>query len=271
MSIHGRLWNWCRKPAKSVSIDFSRSAIPLYIVTLIGLLILTACVAAASLSPILFLKSGSYDETEGWIPKELERISFAGGDIVVRRIQYNPSIKAYISIHIETRISSEDDLSVYVNSRASALDTLLDSLSPDEEIYVTVTFKEPFERMEFVNLWRDYLEDSLEYVIIVKNETSGELGMLVLGTPSHDEPSFMEYFTNPKGFKLVSVVAFQALVRVDVAKTLKHDSRILLVDPRECLTIRGLVNKYSFLGFDVTVEMPPFLHAHLTNLPDFTP
>jgi len=195
------------------------------------------------------------------MPKELERISFPGGDIVVRKIQYNPSMKAYISIHIETHISSEDELLVYVNSRASALDELLNSISPDEKIYVTITFKDTLGQMDFIDLWRDYLEKPLDYAIIVKNETSGELGTLVLGMPSHDEPSFMEYFTNPKGFELVSVIAFQALVRVDVAKTFKQDSRILLVDPQEWLTIRGLVDKYNPLGFDVTVEIPPFLHA----------
>jgi len=205
------------------------------------------------------------------MPKELERISFPGGDIVVRKIQYNPSMKAYISVHIETHISSEDELLAYVNSRASALNELLNSISPDEKIYVTVTFKDTLEQMDFIDLWRDYLEKPLDYAIIVKNETSGELGMLVLGMPSHDEPNFIEYFTNPKGFKLVSVIAFQALVKVDIAKTFKQDSRILLVDPQECLTIHGLVKKYNILGFDVIVEMPPFLHAYVTELPDFTP
>ena len=244
---------------------------PLYVLILVGSLLI-AVYASVTLLPLTSFFQSSHDDPEDWwMPKELERISFPGGDLVVRKIQYNPSMKAYISVHIETHISSEDELLAYVNSRASALNELLNSISPDEKIYVTVTFKDTLGQMDFIDLWRDYLEKPLDYAIIVKNETSGELGTLVLGMPSHDEPSFIEYFTKPKGFKLVSVIAFQALVKVDIAKTFKQDSRILLVDPQECLTIRGLVNKYNFLGFDVIVEIPPFLHAYVTDLPDFTP
>lgn len=242
----------------------------MFVSVLIAVLLLIACVSFAFFYPIIFSKFSTVEES-GWMPQELERINFPGGNIVVRRIQYNPSMKAYISLSIETRISSGDELLAYVNSRDNALEELLDSKSDDEKVYVTVTFKEALGRMDFVDLWRDRLEKPLDFAVVVKNETSGELGTLVLGMPSHDEPNFMEYFTNPKGFQLVSVIAFRALVRVDVAKTFRQDSRVLLVDPKECPTIRGLVTKYNFSGFDVVAEMPPFLHAYVTDLPDFTP
>mgnify|MGYP001112626446 CR=1 FL=1 len=270
MNIHRRLWYWCRRPIKPASTNFVRLVTPLYVSILIGSLLVATYAAVTLLPPILSLSS-SHDETEGWVPKELERISFPGGNIVVLWVRYNPWEKGYISIYTEVHITSENDLLTYVNSRTIALNQLLDSIGQNENIFVTVTFSEPLAQMDFVNLWRNYLEKPLDSAIIVENETSGEQGTLVLGMPSHDEPRFMEYFTNPKGFKLVSVVAFKALVKANVAKTFEQDSRILLVDPQACLTIRWLINKYSLWGFEVTAQMPPFLHTYVTDLPDFTP
>ena len=252
MEIHKRLWNWCRRPKRPVSTKFTRLATPLYVSVLIGGLLLTAYVAVVLLPPVAF-KSSS-DES-GRVTEVVEKVEFPGGAIVVYKhpYMYGYPKDVIISIGVHPYITSEDDLLAYVNSRTKALNELLNSISTNENVHVIVTFKEPLERTDFVNLWRDYLEKPLEYAIIVENETSGDLGILVLGMPSHDEPDFMEYLTNPKGFKLVSVIGFEALVKADVAENFKQDSRILLVDPYKCLTTWGLVEKYSSRGFHVTV------------------
>lgn len=252
MDIHRRLWNWCRRPKRPVSTKFARLATPLYVSVLIGALLLTAY-AAVVLLPPMALKSSS-DES-GKVTEVIEKVEFPGGAIVVYKhpYMYGYPRDIIISIEVHPYITSGDDLLAYVNSRTKALNDLRDSISAVENIYVSVTFKEPLGRTDFVNLWRGYLEKPLEYAIIVENETSGDLGILVLGMPSHDEPDFMEYFTNPKGFKLISVIGFQAIVKADVAETFEQDSRILLVDPHECLTTSRLAEKYSSKGFYVAV------------------
>lgn len=252
MNIHRKLWNWCRRPIRPASTNFTRLATPLYVSILIGGLLLTAGVAIVLLPPMAFFSN--VDES-GRVTEVVERVLFPGGAIVVYKhpYMYGYPQNSIISIQVLPYITSKEDLLAFVNSRTEALNKLLDSINTNENVSVIVTFKEPLERTDFVNIWKDYLEKPMDYAVIVENKTSGDLGILILGMPSHDEPDFMEYFTSPKGFKLISVIGFSALVKADVAETFRQDSRILLVDPYECLTARVLAEKYSSMGFYVTV------------------
>lgn len=256
MDIHKRLWNWCRRPKRPVLTKFTRLATPLYVSVLIGGLILTAYVAVVFLPPMAF-KSSS-DES-GRVTEVVERVLFPGGAVVVYEHPIYETPKWYISIKVHNYITCEDDLLGYVNSRKNALNELLGLISIDENLQVTVTFKEALESTDFRNLYRKYLGDGpYHWAIVVENETSKELETIALNAPNPDY--FDEYFPYPKeGLKIISVIAFETLIDADAAKTLKQDPRILLVDPQECLTVRGLVRKYTLKGFEVTVNRPPLL------------
>lgn len=257
VDIHKRLWNWCRRPKRPVSTKLTRLATPLYVSVLIGSLLLTVYVIVVLLPPPMVFKSSS-DES-GRVTEVVERVLFPGGAIVVYKNPIYESPKWYISIKVHNYITCEDDLLAYVNSRKNALDELLGLISVDESLQVTVTFKEALEPIDFRNLYRQTLGDGpYHWAIVVENEKSKELETIVLNAPNPDY--FDEYFPYPKaGLKFVSVIAFETLLVADVAETLKQDPRILLVDPQECLTVSGLVRKYTLKGFEVTVNRPPLL------------
>ena len=259
MEIHKRLWNWCRRPKRPVLTKFTRLATPLYVSVLIGGLLLTAYVAVILLPPVAF--KSSFDES-GRVTEVVERMLFPGGAIVVyKHPVYDPGPTWYISVQIHNYITCEEDLLAYVNSRTNALNELLDFLSMNERAQVTVTFKEPLEPADFKDLYENYFAESdgpNHSAIIVENETSGKLETIVLNAPSPDY--FEEFCTYPKeGLKTISVISLEAFVKVNVVKTLTQDPRILLIDPQECLTVRGLMKKYSLKGFKVTMDRPPIL------------
>jgi len=265
MNIHRKLWNWCRRPIRPASTNFTRLAAPLYVSILIGGLLLTVLVAIVLLPQMAF-PSGfhllSHIEESGRVTEVVERVLFPGGAIVVYKHPIDiPQPTWYISIKVHNYITSEEDLLAYINSRTSALNELLHSLSPDRKVWVTVTFKEPLEPSEFKNLYENYLAESDRLdlsAIIVQNETSGELETIILGAPS---PEYLEeWVIYPKqGLRMISVISLQVSLKADAVKTFAQDPRILLVDPQECLTVRGLVAKYSLMGFKVTVDRPPIL------------
>ena len=258
-SIRKKLWNWCPRPKKPVSLNFTRLTIPLYVSILIGGLLLTAGVAVFLLPPPGFFSN--LDES-GRATEVVERLMFPGGAIVVYKYPVDlPRPTWYIRIKIHNYITCEDDLSAYVNSRTTALNELLYSLNPDDKIWITVTFKEPVEPADFRNFYENHLAASERLdrsAIIVENEASEELQTIILNAPA---PDYLEEFvTYPKeGLKMTGVISFDALTEVNVARILTQDSRILLIDPQECLTLRGLVEKYGLKGFNVTVDRPPIL------------
>ncbi|MBE0513165.1 hypothetical protein IBX38_08960 [Candidatus Bathyarchaeota archaeon] len=260
MGIRKRLWNWCPRPKKPVSTYFTRLAIPLYVPILVGMVVL-GTFAAVILPPILF----SQVEESGRVTEVVERVLFPGGAIVVYKNPIYETPKWYISIKLHNYITCEEDLLAYVNSRTNALNELLKSLSADRKVQITATFKEPLESTDFKNLYGNYYFAESDgngpnrLAINVKNETSGRLEFFILDGPSSE--FFEEIITQPiKGhLRMINVISFEAFVRVDAVKNLANDPRILLVDPQECLTIRGLVRKYSLMGFKVTVDRPPLL------------
>ena len=258
MDIRKNLLSWCPKPKRPASTYFTKLAKPLCVSILIGGLLLIAYATVILLPPMTF----SVVDESGRVTEVVERVLFPGGAIVMyRHPVYDPYPAWCISIRIHNYVTCEEDLLAYLGSRTDALDELLRSLSVIDKVQVTVTFKESLEPARFKDLYENYFTESdgpNHSAIIVENETSGELETIILNAPS---PEFLEEFcAYPKtGLRTVSVISFEACLRVDTVKTLKYDPRVLLVDPQECLTIRGLVRKYVLKGFNVTVDTPPLL------------
>ena len=270
MNIPKKLWNWCRRPIKPASTNFTRLTAPLHVSILISGLLLTLLVALVLLPQIAFpsgFRLFSDVDESGRATEVVERVLFPGGAIMVYKVPvYDPRPTWHINIIIHNYVACGEDLSAYVNSRTNAINELLNSLNANEKVQVTVTFKEPLEPDDFKNLYENYsMEcDGLNSAIIVENVTSGKLETIRLNAPG---PEYLEQFiTYPKeGLKTVSVISIEALIRVDTARTLAQDSRVLLVDPQKCLTVRALMNKYSPSGFKVSVDPPPLLIKNFTH------
>jgi len=246
-------------------MNFTRLVTPLYVSILIGGLLLSVLVAAVLLPKILFpsvFHLFSNVEESGRVTEVVERVLFPGGAIVVYKhpVEY-PHPIWYISVKVHNYITSEEDLLAYKNSRTNSLNELLDFLSTDRKVQITVTFEEPLEPSDFKNLYENYFAESYgpnHSAVIVENETSGELETITLNAPSPDYLD--EWLTYPKeSLKTISVISFEAFITVNAVKNLTQDDRVLLVDPQECLTVRGLVTKYGLMGYNVTVERPPIL------------
>ena len=258
MGIRQKLWSWCPKPKRPHLASFTRLALPLYVSLLIGVFLLTVGVAIVLFPPLMF--NSSFDES-GRVTEVVERILFPGGAIVVYKNPIYEAPKWYISIKVHNYITSEEDFSAYVNSRTKALNELLQSLSSEDKVQVTITFKEPLKPDDFKNFYENYLTESEgpnHSAIIVENKTSQELKTIIINTPSID--FLEEWLTQPKeNLKMVGVTSYEAFLNVEVVKNLAQHPKVLLVDPQKCLTIRQLVTKYTSMGFKVTIDRPPIL------------
>jgi hypothetical protein len=208
---------------------------------LVPVILALMVVSVVSLS---VLKS-DFDES-GWaMEQEIERVEFPGGVIVVYKRQEYPRSESYIVVRVYPNIKSESDLRAYVESRTKAMNELLNFVSPNESLVVTLTFNTSLEPVDFQNLRRDYLEKPNLYAILLRNETSGTPGAAICGLPSPLDASFVKDFTYLKeDYRLVGVIASEGLLKAGMVKTLQSDSRVLLVDPAEDLTTQRLVEKH---------------------------
>lgn len=236
----------------------TRLTTPLLVSVLIGGVLLTAYVAMVLFPPMAF--NSGFDES-GRTTEVIERDPFPGGAIVVYKHPISETPKWYISIRVHNYITCEDNLSAYVESRTAAFNKLVNLLDPEEQIRITISFKEPLKPEDFQNLYRKYFVDNdgpNHAAIIVENQTSGNRETIILNAPNLE---YLEQFcTYPKeGLKTTAIISFEAVVKVDVAKNLREEPRILFVDPHKCLTIRDLMRKYDRMGFQVTVDGPPLL------------
>ena len=251
MDVREKLKNWCPRPKKPFSKYFTRSTMPIFISILTGTLVVIYMIVL-SIYPASFLK---VDES-GWGPKELERISFPGGSIVVTDMRNSPFEEPYISIHIEAHINSEEDLSAYVNSRTNALNALLDSMAPDAVVEIAaIVFKDPLTPEDFVNLYKNSFVKIGEYAVIVKDEESGERGAGVLWFPRPEDSDFVSNLTSIKdGYKLEGIIAVEGYIKAEVARSLQYDPKVLLIDVTKDPFLFELEKKYSTMGYGVQVE-----------------
>jgi hypothetical protein len=175
----------------------------------------------------------------------------------VREIRYNLYKKGYISIRIEAHITSEENIITYANSRTNALNALLDTISGNSLIEVVTTFKNPIKSEELVSLCETSLEKLGEYAAILTGEKTDTNGAWVLWFPRLQDPNLIHDLTSIKeGYKLEGIIAIECNIKAETARILQSDSRILLIDPMEDLTILEIKKKYASIGFNVQVERP---------------
>ncbi len=206
--------------------------------------------------PLLFLSND-----EGWwvYSREVERISFPGGDIVVRDNRQSPSVEGYISIGIEANITSHENLAAYIDSRTKALNAFLDTVTTNSTIEAVITFKDPIRPEDFASLCQTYIEKPGEYAIIVTDEATNIKSTEVLWFPRPQEAGFIQNLTSiNEGSKLEGIIAFECYIIAETARSLQSDPKVLLIDPREDLQVLEIKKDYESKGFDVQLERPFF-------------
>jgi hypothetical protein len=194
----------------------------------------------------------------GWVPVELERIGFLGGAIAVHKIQYNPFEKGYISITVEAHISSEENLSAYIDSRTNALNMLLDSVSHDSIIQAAITFRTPIEPEEFLNLSEALLLKFSDYAVIV-TESNGLKGIELfchqtLGTELTENMTHIG-----EGKTVEGIIGVDAVMKAEAVRMLQSDSRVLLIDPYGDPVSNEVAEKYRSMGFSVEGPSPAYM------------
>ena len=207
------------------------------------------------LSSLFFLKS--YD---GWVySREVERISFPGGAIIVRENRQSPSDKGYISISIEANITSNENLVDYIDSRTNALNVVLDNVNTNSTIEAVITFKDPTSLEDFASLCQTSIEKLGEYAIILKDEATSMKSTEVLWFPRPQEACFIQNLTSiDKGFKLEGIMAFECYIKAETARSLQSNPKVLLIDPLEDPQMVEVKNLYESKGFYVQLERPFF-------------
>jgi len=223
-------------------------------VALISVLLLTLFVVIAFLPSTFFLES----DGDGWqVYREVERISFPGGDIVVREIRQTPSDKGYISLSIEANLTSEENLAAYVESRTNSLNALLGSVANNSTIEAVITFKDPIGPKDFASLCETSVEKLGEYAIVLTDETTNIKSTEVLWFPRPQEADFIQNLTSLKeGSRLKGIIAFECYIKAATARSLQSDPKVLLIDPLEDPQMLEVKKDYESKGFYVQLERP---------------
>ena len=246
-----KLRSWCPQPKKSAPIRFSAIS-QHWKSKLLYAIPVTVLVAAIFISLPLLLRS----ETDGWpYSREVDRINFPGGAIIVHENSQSPTDKAYITISIQANIFSEENLAAYVESRTNALNNLLETVSDNTTIEAIITFKEPVSPQNFAVLCENSIEKPGEYAITLINENTSTTSPAVLWFPRPQETNFPENLTHTlEGAKLEGIIAFECYIKSAAAKSLLSDPKILLIDPFEDPQVTSIKKDYELKGFDVQVS-----------------
>jgi len=197
-----------------------------------------------------------YNESDGWsYSREVDRVSFPGGAIVVRQNSQSSSDKGYITISVEANLDSEENLNAFVKSRTSALNSLLDSVAPNTAIETIITFIDPISPEDFVSIVQNSIEKPGEYAIVLTNETTGTSSSEIPWSTRPQEAGFAQNLTSTfEGFKLEGIIAFECYIRADAARNLLSNPKVLLIDPFEDPQILGIKQSYESRGFYVQTE-----------------
>lgn len=214
-------------------------------IVLISALLLTMFAVIAFLPSTFFLKS-----EDGWQAyREVDRISFPGGYIVVREIRQTPSDKGYISLRIEANLTSEENLAAYVESRTNALNAILDSVATNSTIEAVITLKDPISPEDFASLCKTSLEKLGEYAIILTNEMTNKKSTEVLWFPRPQEAGFIQNLTSiNEGSRLEGIIAFECYIKAEAARSLQSDPKVLLIDPLEDQNMLEIKKGYESKG-----------------------
>ena len=222
------------------------------IITIATIVVLAIVLAFLSLT---FLLKNNGD---GWsYSREVDRISFPGGAILVRENSKSPSDKGYITISMEANLTSEENLAAYVESRTRALNSLLATVSSNATIEAVITFKDPISTEDFAILCENSIEKPGEYAVVSTDETTNTRSSEVLWFPRPQEVDFAQNLTSTfEGFKLEGIIAFECYIEADAARSLLSDQKVLLVDPLEDPQVIGIKQNYESNGFYVQLERP---------------
>lgn len=216
--------------------------------------LLVILVATAAFLPEFIVKN-DYDDWPYF--KEIERISFSGGSIIVREIRQSPTDKSYIAISIEADLGSEGNITAYVKSRTDALNELLNTVDADALIEAIITFKAPMNPEDFASLCKTTFEKVGEYAISLTNEATDERQTEIVWFPRPQETEFVQNLTSIKqGYRLEGIVAFECYISVESTRSLQSNPRVLLIDPLEDAQMLEVKKAYESKGFYVQLERP---------------
>lgn len=180
----------------------------------------------------------------------LEILRFSGGSISVAEVSASPSV---IKIRIMPDVRSWEGITTYISSRIDAARTLVESLDSSQLIPVTVTFNTPVSPSEYMRLVKE-LGIEVSTYNLVGNEGAG--GSIVQSKQRPYNWEFEARLKTSRGVKVEGVTGFSGSIPAGNIKTLQSDNRVILVDPREDLTVLQLKQKYADQGYPVQVYNP---------------
>ena len=229
--LRKKLLNWCPQPKKANPRSVTRAMQQLRSSRLLYAIPIALLIATAFLL-LPFLWNG---EADGWsYSREVDRIDFPGGAIVVYENSQSPRDKPFITIEMEANIASEVNLADYVASRTKALHSLLETVAGDATVEAIITFKNPVTSEGFADLCKNWIEKPGEYAVVLRDADTNAVNTEVLWFPRPKEPDFTENLTSTFAVsELEGIIAFECYVKADAAKSLLSTGEVLLIDPLE--------------------------------------
>ncbi|XHH10394.1 MAG: hypothetical protein ACFCUE_07135 [Candidatus Bathyarchaeia archaeon] len=172
--------------------------------------------------------------------------------IVVKENRQSPSDKGYITLGIEANITSNQNLTDYINSRTIALNSLLENTTSIFD--AIVTFKAPVSQADFESWGEASVEKYGGFVAIFTDQKTGnQTSSVVYSKP--DEEGYIPDLTKwQEGFKFEGVLAVECRLTPYQARNLLSDEKTLLIDPYEDLQTRQIEERYESTGLTAQVE-----------------
>jgi hypothetical protein len=196
-----------------------------------------------------------------WVGKDLSRTGcepdrvfleiqrFSGGSLSVAEVGGSSIIK----IRMLPDLRSWEGVETYISSRIEAAEKLVDAVDPLQMVPVTVTFKGPVNPRDYVQLVKQLGIEVYSYDIVGNEGAGGSIA------PSKHMPydwRFEETLRKGRGIKVSGVTGFYGSIPAGNVRRLQTDSKAMLVDPMEDLTVLELKQKYTDLGYPVQVYHP---------------
>jgi hypothetical protein len=249
ISIEQRIRGWLpkepnnfgiNKAAKQQKPSNKRSLFLFSSVLLCGII-----TAGFFLVPLLLSNGESIDD--GWGARRvIERVGFSGGDIVVWKYSQSSADKGYIILDVEANITSQDDLSAYIDSRTKGLNQLLEDTNSTFE--AIVTFKAPMSPEEFVH-WCDGSVEKAGDCAVVLADGASRVFFLEGGAQGILDITDLKADSNLGG-----VMAVGCYLQPQQARNLQSNPKVLLVEPLEDAQMRQIIAHYQAEGFSAQVQ-----------------
>jgi hypothetical protein len=141
----------------------------------------------------------------------------------------------------------------YINSRSDALTELMEQTEAEAYIPVTITLNEPLSPQRYINFCKRYNLEPAYYRFL------SDLGGGISTVTDPRWPfrwDFAKQLWELRKDVIIGVTAVYGLIKVESAKTLNSNPIVLLVDPKEDLTVQEYIALYSGLVEEILVEYP---------------